>query len=250
MKPNINSRTIVEALRVKHKDDIGFTEMQFDSGRRVDYWAMPRSWSPIRTYGYEIKVNRRDFLGDEKWPDYLKAVHYLYFACPWGLIKPDELPPGVGLLYLGKNGTRLTTKKKPVRNEVADHQIMTCAVRGLWRNSPLEPKLDRTQRIAAFKQQVENANTGEQIAKLLSWKHSQRLFELERQAKQNEKERERLTMAVEFCAKHKIPLDSEYRFSSKLKEYERSFADELTHGERTRLGKIKSACETLLELSE
>jgi len=51
--------------------------------------------------GFEVKISRSDFLSDRKWPNYLPYVNYFYFATPPGLIKPEELPPEIGLLEIG-----------------------------------------------------------------------------------------------------------------------------------------------------
>jgi len=55
---------------------------------------------------YEIKVSRSDFLKDAKkeWKhknlrDGKRTTRFFY-VCPDGLIKPDELPDGYGLIYV------------------------------------------------------------------------------------------------------------------------------------------------------
>lgn len=57
----------------------------------------------------EAKVSRSDFLSDQKKvhrsiPDACGGLRY--YACPKGLIKPEELPEGWGLLYTSGNGLR------------------------------------------------------------------------------------------------------------------------------------------------
>lgn len=49
---------------------------------------------------YEFKVNRYDFLNDKKWQNYLEYCNKLIFVCPKGIINPDELPKGIGLIYV------------------------------------------------------------------------------------------------------------------------------------------------------
>ena len=49
---------------------------------------------------FEIKTSRSDFLGDDKWEKYLKYCDYFAFVCPEGVIKPDELPENIGLVYV------------------------------------------------------------------------------------------------------------------------------------------------------
>ncbi len=50
--------------------------------------------------GFEIKVNRADFLKDEKWQRYSEFCSSLSVACPDGVIKPEEIPSPFGLLYV------------------------------------------------------------------------------------------------------------------------------------------------------
>ena len=64
------------------------------SGRRIDAFG----WRPGKSWGYEIKVSRGDFLQDKKWKDYLQFCNYFYFLAPKGIIKPDELPKEIGLI--------------------------------------------------------------------------------------------------------------------------------------------------------
>lgn len=110
---------VVRALAAKHAKDVFVPECNLGSAwgscRRIDAWAMPKSWSPLTMIGYEVKVARGDFLRDEKWTAYLPVCHALYFACPPGLIQPNELPEAVGLMWA--HGSRLITKRKAVRRE-------------------------------------------------------------------------------------------------------------------------------------
>ena len=48
---------------------------------------------------WEVKASRNDFLSDvrsEKWRNYTKIAHRVYFATPEGIISREDLPPGVG----------------------------------------------------------------------------------------------------------------------------------------------------------
>ena len=79
---------------------------------RLDGWAMKRSWTDPMVDGYEIKVTHRDFMGDEKWHNYLSMCNRLWFVTPHGIVQPEEVPEGVGLLWASKNFKRLYKKKK------------------------------------------------------------------------------------------------------------------------------------------
>lgn len=65
----------------------------------MDAVAIKCSWSNPCIEGFEIKVNRSDFLRDKKWQNYQAYCHKFSFVCPPGVIKVDELPGDVGLLY-------------------------------------------------------------------------------------------------------------------------------------------------------
>jgi hypothetical protein len=118
-----SSDHLQKLLREKHQDDVFVGECNTGSSwghniRRLDAWAMKRSWSPWETIGYEIKVSRQDFLKDEKWVEYLAYCHKFYFVCPPGLIRASDLPQGIGLLWGTMSGTKVMTKVPAVRREV------------------------------------------------------------------------------------------------------------------------------------
>jgi len=122
-QPKLTSGDIVAMLALKHHDAVFVPECkdgptQRGSHQRMDAWVMIKSWANPLTIGYEVKVSRSDFLNDQKWHAYLAYCNELYFVCPHGLIKPDELPPEVGLIWVTKTGGRLVTKKKAQRRDV------------------------------------------------------------------------------------------------------------------------------------
>ena len=128
---------VLRLLRDRHAKDFGLAECKMGStwlgsGMRMDYWAMAKSWAKWKTWGYEIKVSRQDFLRDDKWREYLPYCHEFYFVAPPGIIEPNELPAEAGLLVTSKNVTRLYRKKKPgaVREDI-DKAILIYAL--MWR---------------------------------------------------------------------------------------------------------------------
>jgi hypothetical protein len=58
----------------------------------------------------ECKTSRADFLADRKKPFRLNPAMgvgtYRFYLCPPGVIEPDDLPEGWGLLYVEKNRIR------------------------------------------------------------------------------------------------------------------------------------------------
>lgn len=63
---------------------------------RFDVFGINRYKREIRIY--EVKSGRRDFVSDKKWQTYLPFCTHFGFVAPRGVIKPDELPPGIGLV--------------------------------------------------------------------------------------------------------------------------------------------------------
>lgn len=115
---------LARLLRARHADDLyvgeckdGATQMRAHHVR-LDGWAMKRSWAHPKLIGYEIKVNRQDFLRDDKWRQYLPMCNELWFVAPPGLIDPGELSDGVGLLVASANATMLYSKRKAVYREI------------------------------------------------------------------------------------------------------------------------------------
>lgn len=115
---------ILALLAARHAKDVFVSECKDGPTwngphLRLDAWAMNRSWANPLIRGYEIKVARPDFLGDQKWHEYLGLCNEFYFVAPAGLIDPKELGPEVGLLSVSRTGSRLYTKKKAAYREVA-----------------------------------------------------------------------------------------------------------------------------------
>ncbi|MHA7813283.1 MAG: MmcB family DNA repair protein [Phycisphaerales bacterium] len=123
-KLKITADTAIRLLEKKHSDDVFIPEckngMTWGEGTtfRLDAWVMRRSWANMAFIGYEVKVSRSDFLQDDKWRNYLEYCNQLSFVAPKGVIKPEELPTGVGLYYIASTGTRLFTKIKPAFREI------------------------------------------------------------------------------------------------------------------------------------
>lgn len=78
-----------------------------------DGLAITKSYTKPCIVGYEIKVSRSDFLGDNKWHLYLQYCNEFFFVVPKGLVSKDELPEGVGLIYYDPDAKQeLRTVKK------------------------------------------------------------------------------------------------------------------------------------------
>lgn len=120
----MNASVYQKMLADKHSGDVFVLECkdgptQTRSHRRLDAWVLLKTWSPITTIGYEIKVDRADWRRDEKIHDYMPLCHLLYIVAPKGLVPPEELPAGVGLLEPVGTSGRLQAKRKAARREIA-----------------------------------------------------------------------------------------------------------------------------------
>jgi hypothetical protein len=71
---------------------------------KLDAWVLKRTYSPLTTIGYEIKVSRSDFENDQKWTNYIDLCHEFFFVCPGGLIRATDLPSSVGLIWVSSTG--------------------------------------------------------------------------------------------------------------------------------------------------
>lgn len=110
-------------LETRHADDVFVAECkdgptQTRSHLRLDAWVLAKTWSPITTIGYEIKVDRGDWRRDEKLHQYMPLCHLLYVVAPKGIVPVDELPAGVGLIEPVGTAGRLQVKRKAARREI------------------------------------------------------------------------------------------------------------------------------------
>src|SRR3990167_4868870 len=107
---------ITRTLLDRHADDVcvpGCKDGPTGVGLGIiDLWVMKKSWANPSYVGYEIKVSRSDFIRDDKWQKYRDVCTELYFAAPPGIIQPDEIPDGVGLILCTRAAARIKKKAK------------------------------------------------------------------------------------------------------------------------------------------
>lgn len=108
-RSTVRADVVLAALAKRHRENETFlTEVKTGPTQvasryelqKIDALAIKHSWANPCFTGYEVKVSRSDFTGDSKWANYLNYCHRFYFACPAGLIKPEELPDEVGLVWV------------------------------------------------------------------------------------------------------------------------------------------------------
>jgi hypothetical protein len=172
-------RLCQRSLEIKHANDVCFAEVKcgpsFGSGctPRIDFIACAKSWSKLCITGYEIKVDRQDFLRDSKWGNYLEYCHRFYFACPKGLIRPEETPDPAGLVWCSEKGARVvkSTAHKPVD---VSWELLYYLI--LWRsdtkdyNDPARAKEQRAARLEGWLEKKERFSN-------LAWMVNERIAE-------------------------------------------------------------------------
>lgn len=114
---------ILRQIAKRHAKDFFMTEVKDGptwtaSHLRLDAVAIKKSWTHACITGYEVKVERQDFLRDDKWPGYRSMCHRLYFACPEGLIKLEELPEDIGLIWYSSERDTIWTKRTAAFREI------------------------------------------------------------------------------------------------------------------------------------
>lgn len=101
--------------------------------QRVD--ALHMCDLPSQSYtrtAYEIKVSRRDFMGEVSRPNKRRAAMLLsnlfYFVTPYGLIQESEVPANCGLLEVHDSGQVTTKVKAPWRETHPPTWAITAAM--------------------------------------------------------------------------------------------------------------------------
>ncbi len=126
--PKVTSTEIKKALAEYHPKDYFLTECKTCSTYfpdpqgmlKFDGLAMTRSYTAPCITGYEIKVSRSDFLGDNKWHLYLQYCNEFYFVVPVGLVTKDEIPENVGLIYYYPETGKLLKKRRAVYRKIEE----------------------------------------------------------------------------------------------------------------------------------
>jgi hypothetical protein len=103
--------------------------------------------------GFEVKVNRGDFLRDDKWMLYSEFCSSLSVVCPENIVMPEEIKKPYGLLWIMEEryGHRLVWKKKPMNFQKRD------GLAWFWTyTNVLETELLRLDREVAYIKQYQS----------------------------------------------------------------------------------------------
>jgi hypothetical protein len=115
----ITADTLADALARRHEPPEWWLAREVTlAKRRLDVLAV-NLWGArsYRVIGYEIKVSRGDWMREladwRKQEEWNRVVDDFYVVTPRGLVAPDELPLGWGLLELCGSGLRLRAHPAP-----------------------------------------------------------------------------------------------------------------------------------------
>jgi len=145
---------------------------------KLDAVAIKKSWSNPCITGYEVKVSRGDFVRDEKWHGYLRYCHQFYFVCPTGLIKPEELPPEVGLIYYNTEKDCLNSKRKALHRQIEISWEMLYYLAISRTDSDRHPFFsDKREYLEAW---VQNKNEGKALGLVVGGKMAEQIEELQK----------------------------------------------------------------------
>lgn len=201
---NFTAKDIETLLADKHSKDVFIPQCKngetwgAEQLLKLDAWVLLRTYSPLTTIGYEIKVDRNDFENDRKWTGYYELCHLFYFVCPAGLIRKTELPDNVGLMWVSQSGkfhiVKRATRHEPNTSELNKLLIQVVMARAIIvdsrkeRDNYVEP-IDKLDAIRNF---VEQANKRNSLAEFVSG-HVKDIYE-------KSAEREREATRKEYCA--------------------------------------------------
>lgn len=186
----VTAKQIITLLERRHTKDVFVAECKdgpsmYGSHSRLDAWALRRSYTQPCMSGYEIKVRRADFMGDDKWQSYLPMCNELWWVTPWGLVEPAEVPGDCGLLWATRTGTQLRLKKKAAHREIEtpiDVLLYVLISRASISRTDLDMTRDNAEHWAELVQNEEKAlRNGHAASHIISRKVSQRCGELERE---------------------------------------------------------------------
>lgn len=202
---DLSASILLKLLAQRHAEDVFIPECKDGpthdrSHLRMDAWAMPRSWSRLAFYGYEIKASRSDWLRDNKLHLYLPLCTDLYVVAAPGVVLAAELPAGVGLLEAAKTGTRLFTRVKAAHREIVlpaelFAYIIMCRTRIVRDEEP-----SRTERTAACREWVEAKQEASAVGRLVARKITARIGERVAAAELRADAAERRAEGLAACA--------------------------------------------------
>ena len=152
------------AKRAESRQELLFEEIKLhynESKQRLDAWSIKPSWTKEQATGYEIKVDRQDFIRDDKWQEYLQCCTQFYFVCPKNIIHKEEVPEQAGLIYCTEKRATVV-KVAPYRAIEFDPFLLGIIINRMKANIERQ----RSNRIEYLKAEIEE----DKIARIVGWK--------------------------------------------------------------------------------
>jgi hypothetical protein len=239
----MRAKQIVELLAQRHSKDLFIPECKdgstwFSEHLRLDAWAMLRSWTHEKAIGYEIKVSRSDFLSDNKLQTYMQYCHEFYIVAPSGIVQPNEIPEGAGLIVPSANCTRLYTKvKAPYRNIEWPvdllRYILIARVTGISNTTrPREERPDsKTQWEAWLKKKHDDLDWGQKLRGKLRKIVQDEVLAVRLENKRLQDSQEKYAKIKQFCDENDIPMwttyDAQKSISRRFDELRQGMSNEM-----------------------
>jgi hypothetical protein len=177
---NMTSEQILKSLQEQHTKDVFISECK--NGKtwnnsnllKLDAWVLKRSYSPLTTIGYEIKISRQDFENDQKWNNYLSLCHFFSFVCPAGLIRNTDLPSNIGIIWVSNSG-KLHVKHKPERNTPDPAKQNSLLIYALMSRSKIVRDMNEVNkidepagdRIKAIREYLERCKENKELSRMI-----------------------------------------------------------------------------------
>ena len=197
------------ALLRRHLKGAIFSEVTVLT-HRMDMVAFDYKDNVELVTGYEIKVSRGDFLGDQKWKEYLPWCMELYFACPRGLIKKEEIPPQIGLIYCYAGTTR--TVKRAVTRPMAGDNLQHLIFDLIWRRYTRD-ETRKAHIVEQLNKFLNNKIDLKQLGKEVSWELSKKLNDIDEKETEQKRFIERqgnILKLIGYLKEHRCMPDSLY----------------------------------------
>ena len=246
--------------KCKNRGEHCFGELNgIPKGGRLDAWSIKGSWGKDQITGYEIKVDRHDFVQDDKWVNYLDTCNYFYFVCPTNLIKLEEVPEQAGLYYVGENCKILSCKKKaPYRVVKLDSTFLLGLIINRLSDNAKEKNRVRTrqERVQDALQELADAKTATIYGREYGKRMSIKMGELQQENRDLITQNAELNDVKKFMETAGVKIGSNYSWNTytnkliqKIKDINREFAKhsevlgvELQHADME-LGRIRGTMD-------
>lgn len=203
----MTSRDIIKLLanRAESRSEVFIQEIMVHYGgskQRLDAWSIKPSWTKQQATGFEIKVDRGDFVRDSKWQEYLQCCTQFYFVCPKNLIHKEEVPEQAGLIYCTEKRTTVV-KVAPYRVVEFDPFLLGIIINRMKANAERQ----RSNRIEYLKAEIQEDRIAKKVGWQLGCKLSQRQDLLEEQIAEAKRVNQNLADVQDFLKSMGVNMD-------------------------------------------